>query len=86
MPKHTGSNGIALKPQMLLGWQLIDRTLRTTAGLRKSPHDLQCGVGAIAADPMKVIFATSQFNMAWPTAFHTYHFCRPYQSLTSFVA
>jgi hypothetical protein len=55
MPKHAGSDGITLKPQMLLGWQVIHTTLRTTAGLRKSPHDLQCGVGAMAADPMNAI-------------------------------
>jgi hypothetical protein len=55
MPKHAGSNGITLKPQMPLGWQLIHTTLRTTAGLRKSPHDLQRGVGATAADPMNAI-------------------------------
>jgi hypothetical protein len=53
MPKHAGRNN--LKAAMLLGWQVIHTTLRTTAGLRKSPHDLQCGVGAMAADPMNAI-------------------------------
>ena len=82
MPKHAASNGMTLKPQKLLG---ADQS--TLHNKKKPPRPEIAAWGQWRLIHERYLECNVTFSIGLGQAsFEPHHFCRPYQSLTSFVA